>query len=112
MTGGVAVILGAVGDNFAAGMTGGMAFVYDVAGTFQIRLNPDSVVSQRIESTYWEERLLALIEEHATETKSAHARAILDQWTTARGRFWQICPKEMLSRLRHPLRDAASAMTA
>jgi glutamate synthase (NADPH) large chain len=112
MTGGTAVILGPVGDNFAAGMTGGMAFVYDVAGTFQIRLNPDSVVSQRIESTYWEERLLALIEEHATETKSAHARAILDQWSTARPRFWQICPKEMLSRLRHPLRDAAAAMTA
>ena len=41
MTGGTAVILGRVGDNFAAGMTGGMAFVYDEAGEFPRYVNPD-----------------------------------------------------------------------
>jgi glutamate synthase (NADPH/NADH) large chain len=108
MTGGVAVILGAVGDNFAAGMTGGMAFVYDADGRFHVRLNADSVVSQRIESEYWENRLVTLIEEHAAETASVFARELLDQWPVVRGKFWQICPKEMLARLRHPLKGAAA----
>jgi glutamate synthase (NADPH/NADH) large chain len=107
MTGGIAVILGPVGDNFAAGMTGGMAFVYDEAGNFDIRLNPDSVVTQRLASEYWEDRLVSLIEEHAAETGSLFARELLDQWTAALGKFWQICPKEMLPRLRHPLHDMA-----
>ena len=48
MTGGTAVILGAVGDNFGAGMTGGMAFVYDPDDTFQRAVNPDSVIWQRL----------------------------------------------------------------
>src|SRR3546814_15319401 len=47
MTGGTVVILGAVGDNFAAGMTGGMAFVYDAAGTFGPRVNRAPVLPQK-----------------------------------------------------------------
>src|SRR5271166_6458875 len=46
MTGGTAVILGPVGDNFAAGMSGGMAFVYDPADSFEHRVNPDNVIYQ------------------------------------------------------------------
>ena len=53
MTGGVAVILGNVGDNFAAGMTGGMAFIYDKSKEFEKKVNPDSVVWQNVETEYW-----------------------------------------------------------
>ncbi|MBI1238197.1 MAG: glutamate synthase large subunit [Alphaproteobacteria bacterium] len=108
MTGGTAVILGRVGDNFAAGMTGGMAFVYDIEEDFQHRVNPDSVVWQRLQSAHWERVLVNLIRLHAEETQSAWAKRILSTWDRERGRFWQICPQEMVTRLKHPLSDAAA----
>ncbi|MFN9358116.1 MAG: glutamate synthase-related protein, partial [Alphaproteobacteria bacterium] len=112
MTGGVAVILGAVGDNFAAGMTGGMAFVYDPSGEFGIRVNPDSVIWQRIDSAWWNDLLVSMIEEHVAETGSRHARRILGQWETERLHFWQVCPKEMVNRLKQPLSDRLATAIA
>jgi glutamate synthase (NADPH/NADH) large chain len=112
MTGGLAVILGNVGENFAAGMTGGMAFVRDTAGDFADKVNPESVIWQRLASQYWEQLLLSLIEEHAAETGSRHAKRILQQWDIERLNFWQVCPKEMLTRLRHPLSDEAAVARA
>ena len=108
MTGGTAVILGEVGANFGAGMTGGMAFVYDPTETFQHQVNPDNVIFQRIETDYWEEKLLELLREHALETHSTHAEEILAHWHRERELFWQIVPKEMLSRLTHPVARAAA----
>ncbi|HEU5046552.1 MAG TPA: glutamate synthase large subunit [Rickettsiales bacterium] len=107
MTGGMAVILGQVGDNFAAGMTGGMAFVYDTNNNFAARVNPETVVFQRLASPYWEGKLRTLIEEHATETDSAYAKDILKHWHASLARFWQVCPKEMVERLEQPLQAAA-----
>ncbi|WP_136163599.1 glutamate synthase large subunit [Sphingomonas flavalba] len=112
MTGGTAVILGAVGRNFGAGMTGGMAFVLDEDGDFARRANPDSIIWQRFGALWWEERARALIAEHAVATESAWAHAILDDWHRWRDRFWQVCPKEMLSRLDQPLNDGAEAVAA
>jgi glutamate synthase (NADPH/NADH) large chain len=112
MTGGVAVILGRIGTNFGAGMTGGMAFVYDPWGDFARRVNPDSVVWQRVESAHWEEVLKALVQEHAQETQSRYAARLLNDWDIEVEKFWQIAPKEMLSRLAHPLRDAKAAAAA
>src|ERR1051325_2395147 len=103
MTGGTAVILGPVGDNFAAGMTGGMAFVYDAAGEFPRYVNPDSVVWQRIDSLYWEAEAKSLIEEHVAETQSRFAQRLINDWALERDRFWQVVPREMLSRLPQPL---------
>jgi glutamate synthase (NADPH/NADH) large chain len=105
MTGGTAVILGPVGDNFAAGMTGGMAFVYDEAGEFPRYVNPDSVIWQRIDSLYWEDQVKSLIAEHVAETQSRFAQRLLNDWELERDRFWQVAPKEMLSRLPQPLSD-------
>jgi glutamate synthase (NADPH/NADH) large chain len=106
MTGGTAVILGKIGTNFAAGMTGGMAFVYDPQDGFQVRVNPDSVVWQRVESAHWEGVLRALVQEHVAETGSRYAARLLNDWDRELGKFWQVVPKEMLSRLEHPLSDA------
>jgi glutamate synthase (NADPH/NADH) large chain len=108
MTGGCAVILGPVGDNFGAGMTGGMAFIYDDTGTFPHRVNADNVIWQRVASSHYEKMLHDLVTEHAAETQSKYAQQLLNDWPLIRGRFWQIIPKEMLSRLEHPLDDGST----
>jgi glutamate synthase (NADPH/NADH) large chain len=112
MTGGTAVILGPVGDNFAAGMTGGMAFVYDPDENFAAHVNADSVHFQRFASAHWEERLKTLIAEHVAETASTFAEQLLQDWDLEVGRFWQICPLEMIERLDHPLTDGRVSKTA
>jgi glutamate synthase (NADPH/NADH) large chain len=112
MTGGTAVILGSVGANFGAGMTGGMAFVLDLDGSFDRRANPESIVWQRLASSYWEAKVKALVAEHAVSTDSKWANGILDDWDRFRDRFWQVVPKEMLSRLTVPLSDAAEQVAA
>jgi len=112
MTGGTAVILGPVGANFGAGMTGGMAFVLDTDGSFARHANPDSIVWQRLQSGHWEARLRALIADHAVATDSKWANGVLDDWDRWRDRFWQVVPKEMLSRLPVPLADTAAAVAA
>ncbi|HZH25853.1 MAG TPA: glutamate synthase large subunit [Azospirillaceae bacterium] len=106
MTGGTAVILGAVGDNFAAGMSGGMAFVYDETGRLPQKVNPESVVVQRIEVDHYEAMLRALVEEHVAETQSRFAAQLLNDWDIVKGRFWQVVPKEMLHRLDVPVTHA------
>ena len=103
MTGGVAVILGRIGANFGAGMTGGMAYIHDPEGTAQAMMNMDSIVTCPVTVPHWEAELRGLIERHLAETGSARARRILQDWEAERHRFLQVCPKEMLARLPHPL---------
>ena len=112
MTGGSVVILGPVGDNFGAGMTGGMAYVYDPEATFEQFANPDSVVWQRLDSTHWEGELKRLVSAHMSETQSALAARLLNAWDLEVGKFWQICPKEMLPHLAQPLSDSAAKARA
>ena len=103
MTNGTVVILGPVGDNFAAGMTGGMAFVYDTDNSFTNRVNDDTVVYHRIQSSYWEQVMKRLVIEHHRETQSRFAERLLVDWSREVRRFWQVVPKEMLDRLEQPL---------
>ena len=112
MTGGTAVILGEVGDNFGAGMTGGMAFVYDPGNQLPRRVNADGVQLSRLASVHWEGVLHALVEEHAAETGSKWAAELLLDWQRTAGSFWQVCPKEMLTRLSYPLADAPTLVAA
>jgi len=85
-------------------MTGGMAFVYDADGLFEEHLNADTVVWQKIESGHWQTVLRNLIEEHRAETGSLFAAELLAQWDVELGNFWQVVPKEMVSRMAHPLK--------
>jgi glutamate synthase (NADPH/NADH) large chain len=103
MTGGQAVILGPVGLNFGAGMTGGMAFVLDLHDRFEQLVNPDSVVVCRVRNPYWESVLRELVAEHAKETGSRFAADLLRDWDRVRDFFWQVCPKEMVGRIDHGL---------
>jgi glutamate synthase (NADPH/NADH) large chain len=103
MTGGCVVILGKVGDNFAAGMTGGMAFIYDPFREFENYVNPNSVIWQTPETDYWKNYLKNLINEHFNETQSQIAQKILLNFNNEIQNFRQVCPNEMLDKLLNPL---------
>ncbi len=109
MTGGTVVILGATGDNFGAGFTGGQAFIHDADGTFERRVNPDTLQWGRLASAYWEGQLKRLVERHAEETGSRHAARLLNDWEQERGRFWHAVPKEYAKYLARPMAEVAVA---
>jgi glutamate synthase (NADPH/NADH) large chain len=103
MTGGVAVILGEIGANFGAGMTGGMAYVYDPEGKGQTLMNMESLVTCPVSTAHWETELKGLIERHVEETMSRKGQDILQHWDIELAHFVQVCPKEMLDKISHPL---------
>ena len=103
MTGGCVVILGKVGDNFGAGMTGGMAFIYDPDRSFENYVNPNSVIWQIPETVHWKNYLKNLIDEHFHETQSKIAKKILENFEYEQNLFIQVCPKEMLNKLKNSL---------
>ena len=103
MTGGNVIILGDVGHNFAAGMTGGMAFIYDKNEEFEKRVNPGTVVWQRLETDYWKDYLKKIIIRHFEETNSNLSKNILENFTIELSNFYQVCPKEMLNKLKNPI---------
>lgn len=93
MTSGTVVVLGWTGRNFGAGMTGGVAFVYDDARTFEYRLNRQLVRAERISSDEDAARLRDLVQQHADKTGSAWARGLLENWNATRDCFWHVIPK-------------------
>ncbi len=103
MTGGVAIILGNVGDNFGAGMTGGMAFVYDLDKNFKDLVNPDSLVWQGVETEYWKDYLKNNLKDFIKETDSVIAKKIIDNFENEIFNFIQVCPIEMLDKLQNPI---------
>ncbi len=103
MTGGVAVLLGEIGANFGAGMTGGMAYVYDPEGIAVQLMNTETLVTCPVTVDHWEAELKGLIERHHAETRSFKAGAILQHWDMELEKFVQVCPKEMLGKIEHPL---------
>jgi glutamate synthase (NADPH/NADH) large chain len=122
MTGGVVVVLGETGRNFAAGMSGGIAYVYDPDGAFRSRCNLSMVALEGIAPAepgpadapgrprqrsvaaedsgmgdmlrFDAERLRVLVERHLLLTGSARARALLDDWDTALGQFVKVMPAD------------------
>ncbi|UWR68566.1 glutamate synthase large subunit [Phaeobacter inhibens] len=112
MTGGIAVILGSIGANFGAGMTGGMAYIYDPEGKAETMMNMESLVTCAVTVAHWEDQLKGLIERHLQETGSRKAAEILQHWENEKGNFLQICPKEMLNKLPQPLTLEATAVPA
>ncbi len=94
MTGGIAVILGPTGRNFAAGMSGGIAYVYDTDGTFPNRCNKQMVLLESVTDAKEIEELKQMIENHVRYTKSKAGERILNDWTKALGRFVKVIPKD------------------
>jgi len=95
MTGGRVVILGKTGVNFAAGMTGGIAYVLDEDGDFDLRCNLETVDLEAIRRDSAEEtELLDLLQRQVTATGSPKAKRILEDWDNWRGRFVCVLPVE------------------
>ncbi|KKO64419.1 Ferredoxin-dependent glutamate synthase 1 [Janthinobacterium sp. KBS0711] len=132
MTGGTVVVLGNTGRNFAAGMSGGIAYVYDPAGDFASKCNAamvslDKVVSaaeQHVDRDAWHTQhrdgvpeadeviLKRLIERHFKHTGSTRARVLLDDWAAARGKFVKVFPNEYKRALIEMAADAAMEVQA
>ena len=106
MTGGTVVVLGLTGQNFAAGMSGGAAYVYDEDGLFAKRCNMSMVTLEKVEVAEAdigkilhlnqpdEVTLKSLIEKHAEYTGSARAKTMLSDWTNYRTKFVKVMPNE------------------
>ena len=93
MTGGRVVILGRTGRNFAAGMSGGIAYVLDPTGTFAQRCNPGMVDLETLDDED-DELVRRLVRRHVDHTASANGQAVLEQWETARPAFVKVMPRD------------------
>lgn len=94
MTGGRVVVLGPTGRNFAAGMSGGIAYVLDEHGTFADQCNKEMVLLENVEEVYEAEELKNMIQHHETYTGSAVAHRILHNWEHYLWKFVKIIPKD------------------
>ena len=94
MTGGVAVILGKTGRNFGAGMSGGVAYVYDPKHTFAEKCNMEMVDLFGLNESGDDQVLKELIEKHLAYTKSTKAAYILHHWDTEQQHFVKVYPTE------------------
>lgn len=94
MTGGVTVVLGTTGRNFAAGMSGGVAYVLDEAGDFDFFCNMEMVELSLIEDSHDNKEVKTLIENHYKYTGSELAKRILDNWLDYRDKFIKVIPIE------------------
>jgi glutamate synthase (NADPH/NADH) large chain len=92
MTGGVVAVLGETGRNFAAGMSGGIAYVYDPDGDFEDRANTGMVTIHHDLEESDEAMLRRLVENHAAYTDSDRAATLLDDWGTEVLNFTKVMP--------------------
>ena len=95
MTGGVVVVLGQTGRNFAAGMSGGLAFVLDEEERFEKLYNPDMVGLEAVESDEDVSLLRGLVEQHLEWTGSGKAKRILEDWDEVLGKFVKVMPNDL-----------------
>ena len=93
MTGGKVVVLGPTGRNFAAGMSGGVAYVLNEAGDFAMKCNQQMVALEKLDEEDAAD-LKAVIENHAINTKSARAAKILAEWDAFLPKFVKVMPKD------------------
>ena len=94
MTSGRVVVLGPTGRNFAAGMSGGIAYVLDEAGDFEHRCNTEMVDLERVEEPEDREEVRGLIQRHYDHTLSAPAKRVLDTWEQTVSSFVKVYPRD------------------
>jgi glutamate synthase (NADPH) large chain len=105
MTGGRVVVLGKTGVNFAAGMSGGIAYVLDENQLFDTRCNLEMVDLEPVVEEEDKKALRALVESHVRHTGSPHARQILNDWTEMLPRFVKVIPIDYRSALERIRKD-------
>lgn len=110
MTGGVAVILGSVGRNFGAGMSGGIAFVYDPKNTFRAICKEEGLNLLAVDDAADIKELQGLIENHYNATQSPIAQEILEQWDQKLGDFIKVFPEEYRQALERIAQETAETL--
>src|SRR4026209_2992711 len=104
MTGGRVIIIGQTGRNFAAGMSGGIAYVLDEDGTFKNRCNLDTISPEGLDDLVLPE-VGELLNRHAIYTRSARAWQLLALWEETATKFVKVMPKDY-RRVLEALREA------
>jgi glutamate synthase domain-containing protein 3 len=108
MTGGRVVVLGETGRNFGAGMSGGIAYVWDPSSRFPVQCNMELIELEKLAVSEEVAEVRGMIERHLRYTGSAVAKAILDDWNNALGDFVRVMPVDY-KRVLQERRDAVSA---
>jgi glutamate synthase domain-containing protein 2/glutamate synthase domain-containing protein 1/glutamate synthase domain-containing protein 3 len=108
MTGGVVIVLGPTGRNFAAGMSGGIAYVYDKERRFRERCNVDLVDLEELDERDDDQQIRELIAEHVARTGSMVGRNLMASWERSRERFVKVMPRDY----RRVLEERAAAAAA
>jgi glutamate synthase domain-containing protein 2/glutamate synthase domain-containing protein 1/glutamate synthase domain-containing protein 3 len=111
MTGGRVVVLGRTGRNFAAGMSGGVAFVLDAARDFRQRCNHELVELEPLEDPADIELVRSLIERHVEHTASEHGARILSRWRRSAAKFVKVMPRDYKRVLEAEARTVAARLT-
>ncbi len=111
MTGGRVVILGQSGRNFAAGMSGGIAYVLDEKGDFPSRVNKDMVGLEPLEDVEEVLAVRAQIQRHVDATQSALGRRVLDNWDAMVGKFVKVLPSDFKRAMEATKRVEAMGLT-
>ncbi|MEM3086402.1 MAG: glutamate synthase large subunit [Halobacteria archaeon] len=109
MTGGRAVILGKTGRNFAAGMSGGIAYVLDEAGDFENRCNPEMVDLEPVTDPEDEATIQGLVEKHVRHTGSAVGKRVLDRWEQMVPLFVKVMPRDYKRALEQAKKESQAA---
>jgi glutamate synthase (ferredoxin) len=111
MTGGRVLVLGPTGRNFAAGMSGGMAYVLDETGDFPRRCNQQMVTLEKLEDADEIEQVWKMVQRHQTYTRSARASVLLANWPRVVPKFVKVMPKDYKRVLQSLKRVEASGLS-
>ena len=111
MTGGLVVILGTTGRNFAAGMSGGIAYAFDEDAKFEARCNKDMVELVSMTSVDMQ-KVRELLEEHVRRTQSRKASELLSSWSTVASKFVKLVPSEYRMALEAQQQPETNAVAA
>jgi glutamate synthase (ferredoxin) len=108
MTGGKVVVLGGTGRNFAAGMSGGVAYILDEAGDFAVRCNQQMVDLEILDDPEEIAELRQMIQNHAAYTDSQTAKQVLDNWEATLPKFVKVMPRDY-KRVLQAIKNAIAA---
>ena len=103
MTGGEAIILGNIGDNFGAGMTGGSAFIYSDQNNLTDMMNKETIQAYQIEDNNWKVYLLNLLKKFNNETGSKRSSYIIENYEQEITKFVHVVPNEVIDKLNYPV---------
>jgi len=101
MTGGRVVVLGEIGKNFAAGMSGGIAYIYDEHDTLKQRINTEMVDLDAIEEQKESDEIRVMVEKYVKYTQSKEAQKLLDDWETTVSKMIKVMPVDYKRVLAH-----------